>query len=98
MAGSPHISATLEKPIRREGEYGGKRTIDGWLAVMDVWITVSPLSGRETLLARGAQSQITHDVECWWFPELKSDMRWRWQEADGEERILNIDTPIDIEN
>lgn len=50
-----------------------------WVEVATVWMAVEPLSGREYIAARQAQSEVTTRFRCRYRADVTSAMRLVWR-------------------
>lgn len=94
-AGDYRKRVTLEQPIRTTNELGEQEI--SWQPLMDVWVNIKTLTGREVIWARQAQLQTDFRVRCRWFATMSSQYRLTWFEPDGTKRILNILDTTDID-
>ena len=66
---------TLEQPVR--GTDDGASAPRTWSPVTDLWASVTPQSGRETVLADGLAARVTHLIEIRWRASVTAAMRFR---------------------
>lgn len=83
-AGLLRTRLTLQKPVRTADGQGGF-TLD-WQDVDTVWARVTPLSGREQMLAEQLSTGLTHQVSMRYYSGVLPT--WRGVTDDGA--ILNI--------
>lgn len=77
LAGRLNERVTIQqKSVVRDSD--GSEAIT-WLDVATVWMQVQPLSGREFIAARQAQSDITTRFRCRYRAGLTTAMRLSWR-------------------
>lgn len=74
-AGRLNRIVIIEKPCVTRNAIGDE--IESWSPVGRVWASVQPLSGREFMIARQAQTEVTVRVRMRYYPGLKTNMRLR---------------------
>jgi SPP1 family predicted phage head-tail adaptor len=86
---------TIEFPTRTKNELGEQEI--GWVTLDQAWAKVHPLSGREQMYAKQAQSKVTHKIQMRWFSGFTSDCRIQWTDDDNTVHIAGIQSLIDVE-
>jgi SPP1 family predicted phage head-tail adaptor len=67
-AGDLRHRAKLQQQVDTQDSFG--QAVQTWATLATIWCQISPLSGREALIAQQVQSEITHQVICRYRPEL----------------------------
>ena len=89
-AGRLRERVTLERKVVTRDSYGSE--VITWTFFAERWAQVTPLSGREYVSMRQAQSDITTRVSMRWLPGVSTAMRLVWR--DVPYRIVEV---IDID-
>ena len=88
MIGELRHRLTLQQPVRTADGGGGADV--AWTDVADLWASVEPLSGRETLAAERAQAIVSHRIRLRYRTGVASEMRFKLGT-----RLFNIRSVID---
>ncbi len=73
-AGLRNKRITIERPIEtRGGDYSDPQ--NEWVTYLELWASIEPLSGREFLLNREQQTEVTVRMRVLYFPDVTNKMR-----------------------
>lgn len=67
-AGDLRHRAVLQQQVNTTDSFGQQALT--WTTLATIWCQISPISGREALLAQQVQSEITHQITCRYRPEF----------------------------
>lgn len=90
MIGPLRYRATLERPVRTDGE-GGTAEIT-WSSVSGLFAQIVPVTGREIVTADGMAARVTHEVVVRAGMEITPQMRFR-----ESLRVLEIRAVLDLD-